>query len=57
MRLQDPQCDEVVKEAWHDGLFKLSGCSFENCMENYRDRLISWNKLEFSHVGLKIAKL
>ena len=26
-------------------------------MENYRDRLISWNKLEFSRVGLKIAEL
>ena len=57
MWLQDPSCDEVVQEAWHDGLFKLGGCQFENCLESCRNRLVSWNKLEFGHVRRKIAEL
>lgn len=57
MWLQDPRCDEVVQKAWQEGLYKTGGSPFVNCMECCRDRLVSLNKLEFRHVGRKIAEL
>nr|POE91538.1 hypothetical protein CFP56_23730 [Quercus suber] len=39
MWLRDPQCDEVVKEAWQEGLYKTGGSPFVNYMESYLDRL------------------
>lgn len=57
MWLQDPRCDEVVQEAWQEGLCKQGGVQFENYMESCRARLVSWNKLEFGHVGRKIAEI
>ena len=64
MWLQDPQCDEVVQEAWQEGLYRPGGCQFLNCLESClnclnscRDRLVSWNKMEFGHVQRKIVGL
>ena len=42
MWLQDPICDEVVQEAWQEGLCKQGGVQFENYMESCRARLVSW---------------
>ena len=57
MWLCDPQCDEVVQEAWYEGLCKPSGSPFTNCINNCRTRLQVWNKIEFGHIGRKIASL
>ena len=64
MWLQDPQCDEVVQEAWQEGLYRPGGCQFLNfldsclnCLNSYQYRLVSWNKMEFGHVGHKTASL
>ena len=57
MWLRDPQCDEVVQEAWYEGLCKPSGSPFTNCINNCRTRLQVWNKIEFGHIGRKIASL
>ena len=57
MWLRDPQCDEVVQEAWYEGLCKPSGSPFTNCINNCRTRLQVWNKTEFGHIGRKIASL
>ena len=54
----------MVQEAWQEGLYRLGGCQFLNCLESClnclnscRDRLVSWNKMEFGHVQCKIAGL
>ena len=57
MWLRDPQCDEVVQEAWYEGVCKPGGYPFTNCINNCRSRLQVWNKMEFGHVGRKIAGL
>ena len=57
MWLQDPRCADIVQEAWHEGHFKPDGSSITNCYASCRDRLTTWNKLEFGHVGNKIVKL
>ena len=57
MWLRDSQCDEVVQEAWHEGLYKPGGYPFTNCIDICRSRLQVWNKMEFGHVGRKIASL
>ena len=61
---QDSECDEVVQEAWQEGLYRLGCCQFLNCLESClnclntcQDRLVSWNKMEFGHVQCKIAGL
>lgn len=45
MQLQDSRCEEVVHEAWDEG---LGGC---------RIKLDAWNKMEFGHVSHTIANL
>ena len=64
MWLRDPWCDKVVQEAWQEGLYRPSGCqvlncldSCLNCLNSCRDRLVSWNKMEFGLVQCKIAGL
>lgn len=57
MWLRDPQCDEVVQKAWYEGLCKLDGSPFTNCINSCRTRLQVWNKMEFGHVGRKIDDL
>ena len=57
MWLQDPRCEEVVQEAWSEGLYKTKGVSIINCHANCHDRLSAWNKNEYGHVGKQIKKL
>lgn len=57
MWLQDPQCVEIVQDAWHEGLYKLDGVAIINCHASYRNRLLVWNKHEFGHVGKQIVRL
>ena len=57
MWLKDPRCDEVVIDSWQEGLNKIGGSTFSNCIESYRANLRVWNKREFGHVGRKIAEL
>nr|POE75353.1 hypothetical protein CFP56_19070 [Quercus suber] len=53
----DHRCDDVVSESWQDGLYKIGGCPFTNCMTSCRESLEAWNKWEFGHVRRKIASL
>nr|POE64504.1 hypothetical protein CFP56_56804 [Quercus suber] len=53
----DHRCDDVVSESWQDGLCKIGGCPFTNCMTSCRESLEAWNKWEFGHVRRKIASL
>ena len=53
----EAMCDEVVQEAWYKGLCKPGGYPFTNCINICRSRLQVWNKMEFGHVGRKIAGL
>ena len=57
MWVKDPRCDEVVNESWQEGLNKFSGYQFKNCIDTCRERLKVWNKVEFGHVGRRIANL
>nr|POF20769.1 hypothetical protein CFP56_73574 [Quercus suber] len=57
MWLRDPRCAEVVQDAWMEGLYKTEGTQITNCLDSCRDRLTSWNKLEFGHVGRQITRL
>nr|POF15934.1 hypothetical protein CFP56_42759 [Quercus suber] len=57
MWLRDPHCAEVIQDAWMEGLYKTEGTQITNCLDSCRDRLTSWNKLEFGHVGRQIARL
>lgn len=40
----------IIQNGWIS-IYELHG------IESCRDRLVSWNKLEFGHVGRKIAEL
>ncbi|XP_050289689.1 uncharacterized protein LOC126727821 [Quercus robur] len=57
MWLQDPRCADIVQKAWHEGLYKLGGDPITNCHASCRDRLTTWNKHDFGHVGNMITKL
>ena len=54
MWLQDPRCEEVVQEAWSEGLYKTEGVFIINCRASCRDHLSAWNKNEYGHVGKQI---
>jgi len=57
MWLKDPKCEEVVLEAWEEGLAVSSGFPLTSYLERCKLRLEAWNKGEFGHVGRKIAEL
>ena len=57
MWLKDPKCEEVVFEAWEEGLSVSIGFPLTLCLERCKLRLEAWNKGEFGHVGRKIAEL
>ena len=57
MWLKDPRCDKVVPDLWQEGLNKPGGYQFNNCIDRCNERLKVWNKVEFRHVGRKIAGL
>ena len=55
--LKDQRCKEIVKEAWEEGLITAQEYVLNNYLEKCRSRLDIWNKLEFYHVGWKVAEL
>ena len=57
MWLKNPRCEEVVLEAWYDGLADRSEFPLVSCLEKCRVKLEAWNKIEFGHVGNRIAEL
>ena len=57
MWLKDPKCEEVVFEAWEEGLSVSIGFPLTLCLERCKLRLEAWNKGEFGHVGRKIEEL
>ncbi|XP_075666081.1 uncharacterized protein LOC142635915 [Castanea sativa] len=57
MWLRDPRWVEVVQNAWLEGLYKPNGVQITNCLDSCDNRLQTWNKVEFGHVGKQIARL
>ena len=57
MWLKDPRCEAVVLEAWKEGLTFISDYPLGSCLGKCQVRLEAWNKIEFGHVGQKIATL
>lgn len=57
MWLQDSRCEEVVHEAWDEGLSKVSNSTITICLEQCRIKLDAWNNMEFGHVSHTIANL
>lgn len=57
MWLKDQHYEEVVKEAWEEGLVTTFECVLNSCLDKYRFRLDVWNKTKFGHVGRKISEL
>ena len=57
MWLKDPKCEEVVLEAWEEGLVVSTGFPLTLCLERCKLHLEAWNKGEFGQVGRKIAEL
>ena len=55
--VKDPRCDEVINESWQEGLNKLGGSQFKNCIDTCKERLKVWNKVELGHVRRRIANL
>ena len=47
----------MVQDSWYEGLYKPNGHPIINYLDNYRERLLAWNKSEFGHVGHKIDSL
>ena len=57
MWLKDPQCKEVVLEAWNDSLATQTSFPLTSCLEKCRMSLEAWNKMEFGHVEKRIVEL
>lgn len=54
---RDRRCEEVVQEAWEEGKLASIGNMLGSCLEKCQTILEVWNKMEFEHVGTKIAEL
>ena len=46
-----------MAKSWQEGLNRCGGSQFTNCIDRCMERLRIWNKVEFMHVGKKIANL
>lgn len=57
MWLKDPHYEDVVRDAWEEGLAANQEYVLGKCLESCRARLETWNKEEFGHVGRRIAEL
>ena len=57
MWLKDSRCEEVVLDAWTKGLASQTNFLLIACPNVCRSWLDAWNKVEFNHVGKKIAEL
>ena len=53
MWLKEPSCEEVVLDAWNEGLVAQSDFPLVSCINQCRLRLEVWNKNVFGHVGKK----
>jgi len=54
MWLKDPRCEEVVQDAWKEGLAANQEFALSKCLESCHAQLEAWNKEEFGHVGRRI---
>lgn len=57
MWLKDPRCEDVVHNAWQVDVATSQEDVFNNYLKVCRSHLEAWNKIEFGHVGRKIAEL
>lgn len=57
MWLKEPKCEEIVQEAWCDGLRGFSLDVLGKCLKACQVRLDRWNRTEFGHVGRTIVDL
>lgn len=57
MWVGDARCEQVVADAWNEGMLSSSDFLVVHCLDECRKRLEVWNKLDFAHVGVKIAQL
>ena len=57
MWLKEHQCEEIVQNAWSDGVMVQSEFVLVSCINHCRMRLEAWNKNVFGHVGRKINEL
>lgn len=57
MWLKDPRYEDVVRDAWEEGLAANREYVLGKCLESCRATLETWNKEEFGHVGRRIAEL
>ena len=55
--LKDLQCEEVVMDAWSEGLASPTNFLLVACLNVCGSRLDAWNKVEFMHVGRTIVGL
>ena len=55
--LKKPQCEEIVQNAWSDGVLAQSDFPLVSCINQCRMQLEAWNKNVFGHVGRKINEL
>ena len=57
MWLKEPKCEEVVTEAWNEGLVAANSHPLLSCLNSCKAKLEEWNWTEFGHVGKEIARL
>lgn len=55
--IRDQRCEGVVKKAWEEGKRASTGSKLESCLGKCRASLEVWNRIEFGHVGRKVAEL
>lgn len=55
MRAGDARCEQVVADAWNEGMLSSSDFLVVRCLDECRKRLEVWNYSDFGHVGVKIA--
>ncbi|XP_075669717.1 uncharacterized protein LOC142639416 [Castanea sativa] len=57
MWLKEPKCEEIVTEAWNEGLVAATSHPLLTCLNSCKKKLQEWNQSEFGHVGKKVAQL
>ena len=55
--VENERCEDIVTEAWGEGLCLASDFPILSCMESCRNKLEVWNMTDYGHVGKKIASL
>ena len=57
MWLKEPQCEEIVQNAWSDGIIAQSDFPLVSCINQCRMLLEAWNKNVFGQIGRKINEI